>query len=193
MKSQIKVYTMGVLFILFQNGAMAQEADHTMTGMDMNHDMKIMNFKNVTPAFQKQLEKVFNASLKMNDAFTNNDVEKVSSSAQNVKKAIGKVDMTTLSMEEYKAWITYQKTMYSGLKEITSASNIEDQKKYFALYNTGMYKSIKAFGIRNEVYHQYCPMANDNEGAYWVSDSKEIHNPYLDGKTTCGVLLETLN
>ncbi len=194
MKHQIIAYTTGVSFIIFLNSAMAQVTDHTMTDMDMNHDMKIMEFHNVAPVFQKQLEKVFGAGLKMSDDFADNDFVKVNSSAQYVKKQLGKVDVMTLSMEEHKAWLKYQKTMYSGLKEITSTTNIEDQKRNFALFNVGLYQSIKAFGIRNEVYRQYCPMANGDKGAFWLSNIENIENPYFgDDMLKCGETRETLD
>ena len=37
------------------------------------------------------------------------------------------------------------------------------------------------------VYKQYCPMAFNNTGAYWFSNSKEIFNPYFGEKMLkCG-------
>lgn len=36
---------------------------------------------------------------------------------------------------------------------------------------------------------QYCPMAFDGKGAYWLSDSKEVRNPYFGNvMLTCGVV-----
>jgi hypothetical protein len=36
-------------------------------------------------------------------------------------------------------------------------------------------------------------MANNNTGAYWLSDSKEIRNPYLGNEMlTCGKVKETV-
>jgi hypothetical protein len=43
------------------------------------------------------------------------------------------------------------------------------------------------------VYKAYCPMANNNQGATWLSDSKEIRNPYFGDKMLkCGSLKEEL-
>ena len=37
------------------------------------------------------------------------------------------------------------------------------------------------------IYKQYCPMAFNNEGAYWLSESKDIMNPYFgDRMLKCG-------
>jgi iron uptake system EfeUOB component EfeO/EfeM len=39
------------------------------------------------------------------------------------------------------------------------------------------------------IYKQYCPMAFEGKGAYWLSNSKEIRNPYYGDKMLkCGVV-----
>jgi len=43
-------------------------------------------------------------------------------------------------------------------------------------------------------YYQYCPMAFDNKGAYWISNETEIRNPYFGEKMLkCGENKDTLN
>ena len=55
--------------------------------------------------------------------------------------------------------------------------------------------SLKTFGIdTGTVYYQYCPMANGDKGAYWLSTIKEIKNPYFgDAMLSCGETKDTLN
>jgi hypothetical protein len=43
------------------------------------------------------------------------------------------------------------------------------------------------------LYLEYCPMANGNEGAYWLSNEKQIKNPYFGDKMLkCGSVKETI-
>jgi hypothetical protein len=61
---------------------------------------------------------------------------------------------------------------------------------------------LKAVSFRAQpVYQQVCPMAfNDNETAYWLSNQREIMNPYLgkkhpkyaSGMLHCGELSDSL-
>ena len=46
---------------------------------------------------------------------------------------------------------------------------------------------IQLFGTNQKLYLDFCPMADDNKGAVWISETKEITNPYF-GKdmATCG-------
>jgi len=42
-----------------------------------------------------------------------------------------------------------------------------------------------------KLYRQYCPMAFQNKGAYWLSSEKKIMNPYFGDKMLhCGVVKE---
>jgi hypothetical protein len=45
-----------------------------------------------------------------------------------------------------------------------------------------VYDVAKAFGGGQALYHDHCPMANDNKGAMWLSEMKEVKNPYFGGK-----------
>ena len=43
------------------------------------------------------------------------------------------------------------------------------------------------------IYKQYCPMAFSNKGAYWLSNSQEIYNPYFgDMMLRCGRVADSL-
>jgi hypothetical protein len=43
------------------------------------------------------------------------------------------------------------------------------------------------------IYKQYCPMAFSNTGAYWLSESKEIRNPYFGDKMLkCGRIVSEI-
>ena len=56
-----------------------------------------------------------------------------------------------------------------------------------------IYQLVKTFGGEQKLYYDHCPMYNNNKGAYWLSETKEIANPYL-GKAmpTCGTVKEEL-
>jgi Cu(I)/Ag(I) efflux system membrane fusion protein len=50
------------------------------------------------------------------------------------------------------------------------------------------------FGLEGRtVYYQFCPMMNNNKGAYWLSETSDIRNPYYgDAMLTCGETKDTL-
>ena len=43
------------------------------------------------------------------------------------------------------------------------------------------------------MYKQFCPMAFNDQGGYWLSNSKEVRNPYFGDKMLkCGMVKVTL-
>jgi len=78
--------------------------------------------------------------------------------------------------------------------KLTTASNIEVQRKAYEKLSSDMIALVKKAGVKNgELYVEYCPMAFDDKGAAWLSSSKEIRNPYFGDKMlTCGEVKETI-
>lgn len=51
----------------------------------------------------------------------------------------------------------------------------------------------ESFGLeKDKVYKDFCPMAFDNKGAFWLSETEEILNPYFgEAMLSCGEVKET--
>ena len=56
-----------------------------------------------------------------------------------------------------------------------------------------IYDLVKAFGGGRSLYHDHCPMYNEKKGAMWLSEMKEVKNPYFgSGMPTCGTVEEVI-
>lgn len=79
-------------------------------------------------------------------------------------------------------------------EQIKQAKDIEAQRLVFYQLSAKLFILVKQFGGNaQELHQQYCPMAFDNQGAYWLSDKSEISNPYFgDQMLRCGMINETL-
>lgn len=148
----------------------------------------------VDQKFQEQLSDVYNAYLDLKEAFVSSDVKKVQTQASQAKEALAKVDMKLLTGVAHNDWMNYFSPMEQAAKEIHEGTDIEAQRKSFSTLSDNLYKSVKAFGLDGDVaFYTYCPMAFNNEGAYWLSDNKEVRNPYFGDKMlNCGQVKETL-
>ena len=53
---------------------------------------------------------------------------------------------------------------------------------------------MQSFGVKNNtVYVQFCPMADDDKGGYWLSTETQISNPYFgDMMLRCGEIKDTI-
>ena len=70
----------------------------------------------------------------------------------------------------------------------------EKQRLAFGTLSAAMYSMLKKTGIKNSgAYKQYCPMAFNDKGAYWLSEEAEIKNPYFGKKMLeCGEVQDSL-
>ncbi len=184
-----------VVFTLLSNcsGGKKSEPDDTKGAEEKASEAAAPKFV-VSEGFQQQLGKVFTSYVSLKDAFVASDTEKVKSEASNTSQAVASVDMKLLSGAAHNDWMSYLTPIQTSLKEIESTADIEVQRKAFSTLSENLYKSIKAFGLGGaEAFYDYCPMAFNNEGAYWLSDKAAIRNPYFgDAMLNCGVVEETL-
>jgi hypothetical protein len=76
---------------------------------------------------------------------------------------------------------------------IAKSSDIDAQRAQLGTLTTAVYAAAKTMKPGTPVYYDFCPMANDNKGGYWLSEKKEIANPYFgDAMLKCGKVKETL-
>src|SRR5690554_951460 len=65
--------------------------------------------------------------------------------------------------------------------------DIKLQREKFQPLNDWMESKVEGGLKSGTIYKQYCPMAFDNQGAYWLSTDKNVLNPYFgDVMLRCG-------
>ncbi|MBN8575839.1 MAG: DUF3347 domain-containing protein [Cytophagales bacterium] len=148
----------------------------------------------VNQHFQEQLAAAFSGYVALKDAFVATDAQQVKVKAEATRIALANVDMQLLTDEAHNDWMTYLSEIDLALKEIQATNDIEQQRIAFSPLSDSFYKSIKAFGLGGAVaYYEYCPMAFNNEGAYWLSNTDAVRNPYFGSKMLkCGSVQEIL-
>jgi Cu(I)/Ag(I) efflux system membrane fusion protein len=145
--------------------------------------------------FKKQLTVFFNQYIKMKDAMVESDASKTASEAGKTLQTLEKIDMSLLDGEAHIFWMQNLDTMKEALQVISQSEEIEVQRNAFVDFNPILYRKIKALGLDGKtVYYQFCPMANNDKGAYWLSTEENIRNPYYgDMMLECGEVRETLD
>lgn len=78
--------------------------------------------------------------------------------------------------------------------EIAASSDINVQRDKFTALSADIIALMKHADLSSgNIYVQYCPMANENEGGYWLASDKTIRNPYYGSEMlNCGQITETL-
>jgi Cu(I)/Ag(I) efflux system membrane fusion protein len=174
------------------HGAMAAE---TQVDHSEHQEMDMPDLKAVVNAeFKQQLQKVYDDYILMKDAFVASDTREVRKTADKVKSSLQGIDMGLLEGDAHMVWMEYLDKLDAEITSISSNTDISAQRVSFASFNDAFYASLKAFGLHHgTVYYQYCPMANGDKGAFWLSDVEEINNPYFgEDMLRCGETRETL-
>jgi Cu(I)/Ag(I) efflux system membrane fusion protein len=153
------------------------------------------DFTDVTPAsFKSQLAAVANRYLVLKDALVATDPAKAAGAAKGMLGAIDKVDMSLLEGDVHMYWMDRLRALKSHTEKIADLEKVEEQRKQFDFLSQVLINTIKVFGIsEGKFFVQHCPMANNDKGADWLSDAKEIRNPYFgDVMLTCGMVQDTI-
>lgn len=190
-----------------EHGAMSEGHEHESSSDDMHkqHNSLADNFSHKdivilehpyqpAEATKAELEEVIEAYLQIEAALVKDDEEGVNKSVGEMVKKVLTVVPTKLEGKGLEAWQNHKALYEDKLKEMQHIEGIENKRSYFSHVSEIMYCTIKSFRLKQgNLFAIFCPMALDNKGAYWISDSKTIQNPYMGAKMpTCGEIKEEL-
>lgn len=79
------------------------------------------------------------------------------------------------------------------VRQMSSSSDVRIQREAFLELSKLMLTMVEEKGSNITLYKQYCPMAFQSRGAYWLSAEKQVMNPYFGNlMLTCGSVEETI-
>ena len=148
----------------------------------------------VDPNFSAQLNQLLTPYLKLKDALVESNAKNASAASKNLSSVLQKIDMSLLKDNAHTEWMEKLTTMEQSANNIQATDDLGKQRVSFSALSDALSSAFKTFKVTGlQAYYQYCPMAFNNKGAYWISDSKEISNPYFGEKMLrCGETKETL-
>jgi len=150
-------------------------------------------FASVAAPVRTQIEQLVEEYLQVKEALVAADAEAAKKAANSVLTIANAMPVATLTTDE-KAYAE-EKTaqVKQSAAAIAKAGDVEVQRENLEQLSESVFSLAKAFGAANQqLYYQHCPMANNSNGAYWLSASEEIRNPYFGDKMLkCGSTHET--
>ena len=166
------------------------ENKEEMTGMIMIDKSKINS------EFKAQLGLVVDKYITLKDALTKDDATLAQKHVKNIKAAIEKVDMLLLLGDAHNVWMKALKQINKNIAAIQNNNNIEIQRKAFGLLGKNLSTVIDMLGIKTPgdkaLYLEFCSMADNNKGSFWLSYDKEIFNPFFgQSMISCGEVKKT--
>lgn len=156
---------------------------------DMDKEVMIDKSK-ISVKFKKQLGGVVESYLPLKSKLADDDAD-IHADVKTLQKALKKVDMSLVMEDAHNVWMSALKSMNKDLKLLSKAVNIDEQRTIFLTISKSLSEATQNLGVEMKddqtLYLEFCSMANDNKGGYWLSTEKEIKNPYFGSKMLkCG-------
>ncbi len=171
-----------------------------MNRSENNYEEEITKTLNIDKSkvdaeFKKQLGNAVSEYMKLKDALVAEDASNGQKKAEDLKKSLNNVDMSLLKGDAHNEWMRILKQVKPATEDISNSNDIKVQRNSFLVLGKSFSEAINTFGIDSNnkpIYLEFCPMANDDKGGYWLSFEKEIKNPYF-GKAmmSCGEVKAT--
>lgn len=143
--------------------------------------------------FKSQLTELLSSYYELKNALVVDDSKEAKSGANKFLLSLNKVDMKLLEGDAHMYWMEQLHRIKTSGQKVSSTSNLDKQRTEFIELSQAMIRSVKAYGILETSFEQYCPMANKSNGASWLSNEENIRNPYFgSGMLTCGEVTNQL-
>jgi len=152
-----------------------------------------------TGSFNASFGRLLSAYYTLKDAFVVSDTLKIDSAAGTVRLAADslrvneiKGDSTGTIREMAQSFST---SIGSSAVAIAGEKDLEAKRRELNIISDALWSLTRTVKYDGEkVYYQFCPMAFNHQGGYWLSDKEDIQNPYLGDKmSTCGETADSVD
>ena len=150
-------------------------------------DMDKPSFKNVDASVSKYFTNITLDYLDVKNSLANDDAANAANAAAKLLGTIKHFDKSFFPAAQKKEYDKQGDAIKEQSQLIAGNNDIEIQRAAFNELSNQLYGLVKTFGSEQMLYYDNCPMAFNKKGAIWLSETKDIHNPYLGIRmTTCG-------
>lgn len=173
-----------------------QHAQHRSLQDDVRHRgiLILDNVYETTPVIRHQMTRALRQYEKLTESLFAGEPEGANDAAKSMIAAIRTVPTDNLRDEGHSSWHQHVQLYERVLKEFQHESALSAKRSYFAHLSEIVYCTVKSFGLGAKLSNVYfCPMALEGKGAFWLSESDQVHNPYFgSAMADCGELRESL-
>ena len=148
---------------------------------------------NLDATVANHVQEIVNHYIHVKTALVNSNSAEAKTGARMITNVISGFDRSQLPAA-HKSEYDKSATGISRTAQLIAAEpDLEKQRTIFADLSNSVYSLVTAFGAEKPIYHDHCPMALNDKGAMWLSEVKEIRNPYFgEEMMECGTVEEVI-
>jgi DNA repair exonuclease SbcCD ATPase subunit len=134
------------------------------------------------------IDGILNNYLKLKNALANDDSKEAAEAAKELSATLSNLKSGEIEAKFKKEYTDVTEDAKEQAQHIgDNSAKIGSQREHFAMLSKDVNNLIKIFGTDKKIYRDYCPMYDQGKSGYWISETKEIKNPYYGSEMlTCG-------
>jgi len=176
------------------NNMSKDSTQHVMTTDDKDLKTVTVTYTNVDAKAATSIKEIVDHYLHIKNALASDNGSEAAMGANGMERVISKLDKSLLTADQKKVYDEIEDDLREHAENIgKNGDNVSHEREHFSMMSEDVYDLVKAFGGGRALYHDHCPMYNENKGAMWLSETKEMNNPYFGAKMlTCGTVQEVI-
>jgi hypothetical protein len=154
-----------------------------------------ITFRNVDAGLASLLKGVVDHYLHIKNALANDNAKEAADGGKAMERALRNIDKSLFTADQKKIYDEGEAKLKERAEHIgKNAGDIKLQRSHFSMLSEVMYDVVKSFGGGQTLYHDHCPMYNEDKGgAMWLSETKDVKNPYFGSQMPkCGTVEEVI-
>ncbi|MCF6167179.1 DUF3347 domain-containing protein [Lutibacter sp.] len=136
---------------------------------------------------------IIDSYLQIKNALVEDSKEGAAKGGTMMLTAFTDFDMSQLNESQHKEYMEILEDAKEQAEHIVK-SPIDHQREHFENLSVDVNDLIALLGTDKTLYQSKCPMAGEGKGAIWLSEYKEIKNPFFGSKMiSCGSVEKQIN
>ena len=193
------IYVLAIITLLFtacKNDKKEADKEHVQSEemkMEDNHNMTNASMKGSDTQKSDLTSHIIDSYILLKNALVEDNSKKAMNASNHMLLAFSNFEMSKLNESNHSQYMEIAESSIEHAEHIIK-SDIGHQREHFESITTDMNDLITLFGTSKTLYQDFCPMYNNNKGGTWLSETKEIKNPYYGSKMLkCGKVQKQIN
>jgi len=144
--------------------------------------------------FKSNLETLFGIYFELKNALADDAPEKAREHGRSLMGQLKKTGQHSLDGANHVFWMEQYQAIEESLDKLIKADNKANMRVHFEPLSAAFIETARTLGaVGKTFYVAFCPMYDNDRGAYWLSEFAEIKNPYFGSVMfRCGEVRETI-
>jgi len=172
---------------------------HGEEGHDHDHSAASEGGHENTASFEgekvEDLSLIIKSYMHLKNSLVADDNQAASEAGKMMLSAFNGFNKSSLPDNKMKEYMEIEESAVENAEHIVNNADVIDhQREHLVVLSKDMSDLIALVGTDQKLYEDFCPMANDGNGAMWISEMAEIQNPYMGSKMPkCGKVQQEIN